>query len=183
MFNTETLSDYNENIYNTVTIGDQTWMAENLRAVNFNDGTPIPLVTENSTWGTATTSAYCWYNNDGATYKNQYGAIYNWYAVKTGKLCPVGWHVPSGQDWTVLEQNLGNDAGSKLYAYGLNSTGFTASHAGFRWDDGTFTFSYPFFWTSNEDGSENAFRYSIDMSIVKYSSPKESGFSVRCIMD
>jgi uncharacterized protein (TIGR02145 family) len=184
MFNTETLSDYNGNIYNTVTVGNQTWMAENLRAVNYNDGTPISLVTENTSWGTATTSAYCWYNNDAATYKNQYGAIYNWYAVKTGKLCPAGWHVPGEQDWTVLQQNLGTDAGSKLFEYGINSTGFSASNAGFRWDgDGTFTLSFPFFWTSDEDGSANAFRYAIDMVVTKYSSPKESGFSVRCIKD
>jgi uncharacterized protein (TIGR02145 family) len=82
-------------------------MAENLKTTSYNDGTQIPNVIDNSTWITLKTGAYRWYNNDKWTYKKLYGALYNWYTVKTGKLCPTGWHVPSDDDWKQLEMTLG----------------------------------------------------------------------------
>jgi uncharacterized protein (TIGR02145 family) len=101
------LTDIDNNIYRTIEIGSQTWMAENLRTTRYNDGSKIPNVTDNSTWITLRDGAYRWYNNDGSTYKNLYGALYNWYTVKTGKLCPAGWHVPSDDEWKQLEMTLG----------------------------------------------------------------------------
>ncbi len=80
-----TVTDIDGNAYNTVTIGNQVWMAENLKTTTYNDGTPIPLVIDGATWGALTTPAYCWYNNDEATNKELYGALYNWYTVNTGK--------------------------------------------------------------------------------------------------
>ena len=97
-----TVTDVDGNIYNTVTIGTQTWMVENLKTTKYNDGAAIPEVTSDSIWRTLTTGAYCVYNN----MPNNYGALYNWYAVNTGKLAPAGWHVPTNDEWTTLENYL-----------------------------------------------------------------------------
>ena len=83
-------------------------MAENLRTTKFNDGTPIPLVEEESDWINLTTPGYCWYENDRKGYGATYGPLYNWYAVETGKLCPVGWHVPTDMDWEKLRNFVGD---------------------------------------------------------------------------
>jgi uncharacterized protein (TIGR02145 family) len=99
------ITDKDGNIYHTVTIGTQTWMVENLKTTKFNDGTAIPLVTDNTAWRNLSTPGYCWYNN-AATYKNIYGTLYNWYTVNTGKLAPTGWHVPTDAEWTTLENYL-----------------------------------------------------------------------------
>ena len=91
--NPASITDKDGNVYTSVTIGTQVWMVENLKTTKYNDGTPIPNVTDNTEWSNLTTPAYCWYDND-ITKKNPYGALYNGYAVRTGKLCPTGWHVP-----------------------------------------------------------------------------------------
>lgn len=101
-----TVTDADGNIYHTITIGTQIWMVENLKTTKYNDGTAIPNVTGQTAWNDLTTGAYCWYNNDAATYKNKYGALYNWYTVNTGKLAPKGWHVPTHAEWTTLENYL-----------------------------------------------------------------------------
>jgi len=99
------MTDIDGNTYKTVTIGTQTWMAENLKVTKYNDGTNIPNVTDDTEWGNLTTGAYCNYNNDQSNVAT-YGRLYNWYAVNTGKLCPTGWHVPSDAEWTTLEDYL-----------------------------------------------------------------------------
>ncbi|MFN8240238.1 MAG: FISUMP domain-containing protein [Bacteroidales bacterium] len=137
--------------YKTIKIGDQIWMAENLKTTKYNDGTAIPLVTNNTAWSNLTTPGYCWYNNDAVTYKNTYGALYNWYTINTGKLCPAGWHVPSDAEWTTLLTYLGGKdvAGGKLKEIGTthwtssntgatNETGFTALPGGAREGNGDF---------------------------------------------
>lgn len=86
--------------------GVQTWMAENLKAVKYNDGTNIPLVTDATAWLYLTSPGYCWYNNDETGYKDLYGGLYNYHAVKTGKLCPAGWHVPSQDEWITMMDYL-----------------------------------------------------------------------------
>jgi uncharacterized protein (TIGR02145 family) len=100
-----TLTDKDGNIYKTVTLGTQIWMAENLRTTKYNDGTDIPKVTVNNDWYNLTTDAYCWYNNDETAFKDTYGALYNGFAANT-KLCPTGWHIPSNADWTDLGNYL-----------------------------------------------------------------------------
>jgi uncharacterized protein (TIGR02145 family) len=159
-----TVKDADGNVYHTVKIGTQVWMSENLKTTKYNDGTAIPLVTDNTAWHNLSTPAYCWYNNDAATYKNKYGALYNWYTVNTGKLAPVGWHVPTVAEWITLENYLtangynydGSTSGDK-YAKSLaattdwatdsktatigndltknNRTGFSALPGGGRYDD------------------------------------------------
>ena len=93
--------------YHTVEIGNQCWFKENLRTTKYNDGTSITNVTDNATWKSTTSGAYCCYSNNTSNCTTYgYGALYNWYAVNTGKLCPSGWHVPSDAEWTTLTNYL-----------------------------------------------------------------------------
>jgi uncharacterized protein (TIGR02145 family) len=122
-----------------VEIGSQTWMAENLKTTHYNDNTEIPLVLNDAAWSALTTPAYCWYNNDASTNKDLYGGLYNWYTVGTGKLCPIGWHVPSDNDWLTLTNYLRNNG----YAYvGLGNYVGKSIAASAGWDvyggDGSF---------------------------------------------
>jgi uncharacterized protein (TIGR02145 family) len=103
----QTVIDADSNVYTTVTIGNQTWMAENLRTTRFNDNSAIPLIKDDKKWATVFSPAYCWYNNSPAS-RDLYGMLYNWFAVNTGKLCPVGWHVPADSEWTEMEVYLQN---------------------------------------------------------------------------
>jgi len=118
-FNFIACTDGNGNNYSVVQIGAekgngdppadkgiQNWMAENLRTTKYNDGTDIPLVTDGTAWLYLTGPGYCWYNNSETAYKDKYGALYNWYVVNTGKLCPPGWHAASHDEWTVMENFL-----------------------------------------------------------------------------
>jgi uncharacterized protein (TIGR02145 family) len=102
---TGTMTDIDGNVYATVKIGNQTWMTENLKTTKFNDGTAISYITDMSNWNVLgsgfspnTIPEYCWYNNKSSN-KPLYGALYNWPAVLSGKLGPIGWHVPSEQEW------------------------------------------------------------------------------------
>jgi len=110
------VKDFDGNAYHTVTIGTQVWMVENLKAVHYNDGTDIPNGCDSSDWVSLNSPAYCWYKND-IHYKSMYGALYNWFTVNTGKLCPPGWHVPTDSDWITL--------GNYLKANGYNYDGTT----------------------------------------------------------
>jgi uncharacterized protein (TIGR02145 family) len=195
-----TITDIDGNNYNTVTIGTKIWMAENLKTSKYNDGTSIPLVTGSSAWFNLTTPGYCWYDNDAATYKNTYGALYNWYTVYTGKLCPTGWHVPTDAEWTTLENYLGGSSvvGGKLKANTLwdspntgatNESGFTALPSGCRFGDGTFSNAgkIGFWWSATAEDFDNTavsrimqYNFSNVFSELNY---KPYGFSVRCIKD
>ena len=132
-----TVIDVENNVYNTVIIGTQTWMQENLKTTKYRNGTAIPNITDDTAWTTQTTGAYCWYNNDIAN-KTNYGAFYNYYTVVDSRnLCPTGWHVPTDAEWTILTTYLGGAsiAGIKMKATTfwassntgtVNSSGFTA---------------------------------------------------------
>jgi uncharacterized protein (TIGR02145 family) len=137
------VSDIDGNDYKTIQIGIQEWMAENLKTTKYNDGNSIPNVTDFIEWSDLITGVYCWYKNDASAYKATYGALYNWFTVSTGKLCPAGWHVPSDAEWTTLYGYLGGAgvAGGKLKETGTthwispntgatNSSGFTALPGG-----------------------------------------------------
>jgi len=142
------MSDCDGNTYDIVKIGDQVWMAHNLMTTKFNDGTEIALVTDATEWAGLESPAYCWYDNQSYNYKEDYGAMYNWFTVNTEKLCPFGWHVPSYTEWQALLQPLGN-LGGKLKEAGTahwlspntgatNSTGFNALPGGDRFYTGSF---------------------------------------------
>ncbi len=105
--NGRTVSDIDGNVYNTVIIGDQEWMTENLKTTRYSDGTPIPNVTDITEWRNIDAPGYVWYNND-ISNKDIYGALYNWHVVGEKKdLCPTGWRVASDEDWKKLEMNVG----------------------------------------------------------------------------
>jgi len=111
--------DIDNNRYHIVTIGTQTWMAENLKVTRYNDGTPIPLVTDNVAWSNLSTPGYTWYNNS----SSDYGALYNWYTVSNGikNVCPTGWHIPTDDEWGNLVSFLGgsDNAMGKMKQSGL----------------------------------------------------------------
>jgi uncharacterized protein (TIGR02145 family) len=102
-----TVTDIDGNVYNTVLIGDQCWMKENLKTNTYRNGTAIPNVTTANAWSNLTTGAYVWYDND-ILWKDKYGALYNWFTtIDPNGLCPTGWHVPTNDEWTALTDNIG----------------------------------------------------------------------------
>ena len=197
----ETVKDIDENEYNTVKIGKQTWMVKNLKTTKYNDGTAIPLVTDGAAWAALSTPGYCWYTNEESSFKPSYGALYNGYAVSTGKLCPTGWHVPDNAEWTALTAYLGgeNVAGGKLKEYGstywvspntgaTNESGFTALPGGLRYHDGLFhDFGFSgCWWSSTEYSASRAFFFYMDYeygNVPRFDNIKKIGFSVRCMKD
>ena len=197
----QTVTDYEGNLYDTVTIGTQVWLKENLKVTKYNDGTAIPLVTDSAEWSNLTTPGYCWYNNDEAAYKNSYGALYNWFTINSDKLCPSGWHVPSDAEWTQLTIYLGGDslAGGKLKEIGTthwnspnvgatNETGFTAIAGGYRHGSGFFdNLGHDgYWWGSSEHNTANYWQRSIPCYngyIIREYFGNNYGLSVRCIMN
>jgi uncharacterized protein (TIGR02145 family) len=207
---TGTLTDIDGNIYPTIGIGNQIWTAQNLSTTKFNNGTSIPLVTSDNEWSSLLLPGYCWYNNDESGYKNSYGALYNWYSINTGNLCPAGWHVPSELEWHTLIYYLGDSPGNlpyiestigggKIKESGIlhwkspntgatNESGFTALPSGERGYDGSFyeIGSNAFWWSSSEKNTGKAWYLYVnyDNSSV-YTGPGfiQSGLSVRCIKD
>lgn len=166
-------ADIDGNVYPTVIIGSQLWMEKDLKTSRLNDGTSIPNVIDDTTWVHLDTPAYCWYDDD-SSYGNTYGMIYNWYAVGTGKLCPVGWKVPSDNDFKVLEVYIGmpqasadsagwrgTDEGTKLKNStawqgdfpNSNSSGWNALPGGYRYgkDGGYVGLGYNTYWWSSTE--------------------------------
>lgn len=196
------IRDADGNIYSSVIMGKQVWMAENLKTTKFNDGTEIPLITDDQTWKYSKTPAFCWLYND-INNKDIYGALYNWFAVNTKKLCPKGWHIPSGPEWDILVSFLGGEeiAGFMLKEEGddhwksaltqpLDEYGFTALPGGMRLSSGnfpTFANSYCVWWTSDGDSNRglawNRGLFFSSNRIYKGNESTLSGFSVRCIKD
>lgn len=196
------MTDQDGNVYKTVTIGTQTWMAENLRTTKYNDGTSIPNVTGDGEWENLSTGAYCNYNNTTNTDTvATYGRLYNWYAVNTGKLAPKGWHVPTDAEWTKLTDYLGGVAvtGGKLKETGtthwnspntgaINENGFTALPGGIRFNTGTFLSigEGGVWWSAKECSAANAWYriiYSEGSVVGRSDIGKMVGFSVRCVRD
>jgi|GEM_PF-434496 Immunoglobulin I-set domain./Fibrobacter succinogenes major domain (Fib_succ_major). len=193
---TITATDIDGNVYHGVTIGNQVWMVENLKTTRFNDGSAISLLTPDSTW-----AGYCWYNNDSATYGKIYGALYNWYAVNTGKLAPIGWHVPTDAEWNTLINYLGDDnvAGGPLKDTGTiywnspntqatNSSGFFALPGGYCDDAGGFSNvgNRGYWWSTwTVDITDSWYRYIgyDDEYILRSYFKNVYGLSVRCIKD
>jgi uncharacterized protein (TIGR02145 family) len=193
--------DADGNNYNSVVIGNQEWMAENLKTTRYDDGTPVAPVTDNSGWENLTYGAYCWYDNE-INNKNTWGALYNWYAVTdTHKLCPTGWHVPDDTEWMQLIDFLGGElvAGGKMKETGTshwanpntgatNTSGFTGLPGGIRGGFGGFynVDNLGYFWSSTSFSTGNAWckaLYYNAEDIGNAPFPKSFGFSIRCIRD
>lgn len=112
--------DIDGNIYGSVKLISLTWMTENLKTTRLNDGTQIPLVIDKISWRSQVSPGYCWYENQ-ESYKATYGCLYNWEAMKSGKLCPMGWHVPTDVEWDMLDKVSGGGGYSGGY---LKERGF-----------------------------------------------------------
>jgi uncharacterized protein (TIGR02145 family) len=201
------LLDFEGNVYKTVTIGTQVWMAENLKTTKYNDGTSVPFVADATAWSELSTPGYCWYDNDAVAYKDIYGALYNWYTVDAasngGKnICPNGWHVPTDTEWTTLTDFVGGYSGTVglLKETGTvhwrnpneassNSTGFTALPGGYCAYTGTFWYiGYTAAWWSSSWWSSSETlaawaRFITETNLVRNGQEKKDGFSVRCLKD
>lgn len=204
---TGTVTDVEGNVYKTVKIGNQWWMAENLRTTRYRNGDSIPNVIDNADWVSLTTPAYCCYNNDFNSYGNTFGLLYNWYTVDSASngnknICPEGWHIPSNIEFLTLINNQGGlaEAGGKMKEAGTshwdlpnigatNTSGFTGLPAGFRsYVDGTFKYigSFGHWWSSTQSDEIQAWNiglYYLDSSVDNSPSVKKLGFSIRCIKD
>lgn len=196
------VTDIDGNTYQTVKIGDQWWMAENLRVTHYRNGEAIPNVTDSTDWTGLSTGAYCFYNND-ANNATTYGSLYNWYAVIDSRnIAPEGWHVPSDVEWRTLVDYLGgsNVAGGKMKETGTthwnspntgatNESGFSALPGGNRgaqygyFDD---LGNHAYFWSSSEYSSYHGWARALNYNnseVSLYAGNKHSGFSVRCVKD
>ncbi len=192
-------------VYNTVTIGTQRWMSENLKATRYNDGTALTFANSNESWvytGYSSSDYGCYYNNDHFSNGDTYGVLYNWSAVNNIKnLCPVGWHIPSDDEWTTLINYLGgqNIAGGKLKETGTihwqnnnagvtNESGFSALPGGYRDYRGEYNdLGYGgFWWSADDEGKDILIGYMINSSntnVNRINFNKLSGLSVRCLED
>jgi uncharacterized protein (TIGR02145 family) len=192
-----TVTDICGNVYKTVKIGTQTWMAENLRTYRLISD-HMGLIRDSSSWVRCTRPAYCWYNYNATIYQpHTYGPLYNWYAVGSGKLCPTGWHVPTKDELIILRNYLGYDASTKLKETGsewaeweycdipTNESGFSALPGGQNLDG---QFSYIGYlgqwWLTNTEDQTKAYYYELyyanpDVNILERN--KKNGSSVRCI--
>ncbi len=201
------ITDYDGNTYQVLRIGTQIWMTENLKVTHYRDGSNIPYVTNPDTWKTLTYAAYCWHDNDEATYKNTYGALYNWFCVADNrKICPTGWHIPSDAEWSTLSTFLGGEsiAGGKMKTTGTleqgnglwvtpntsadNSSGFSGLPSDMRDPNGVFyNIGYnAYFWSSTEYGSLDAWARDLiydDSRLHRGNGSKRWGWSIRCIKD
>jgi uncharacterized protein (TIGR02145 family) len=209
---TAPVTDIDGNIYQTVSIGTQVWMKQNLKTTRYRDGSTIPTGLSKSLWQNTTTGAYT-INGNNSTNDSTFGKLYNWFAVVDSRnLCPTGWHVPSDLEWKTLEAHLGMqgsdldlegqrgqalNVGGKMKSItgwdspntgATNSSDFSGIPGGLCDDYGTsFAISRSsYWWTSTENSTTTAFGRGLSYDYSGSSrglNPKEAGFSVRCIKD
>jgi uncharacterized protein (TIGR02145 family) len=175
-------------------------MTTNLNVSTYRNGDPIPKVTNAATWAGLTSGAYCYYQNDSATYAAVYGKLYNWYAINDPRgLAPEGWHIPSDFEWTTLISTLGGEfvAGGPMKETGTgnwedpnfgatNLCNFNALPGGQRNAAGTFSSEGTFgtWWSASSDGENIAWYRKLnseDTEILAGGSDLNFGYSVRCI--
>ncbi len=180
--------------YQLVKIAGQCWFAENLRAVRYRNGHPIPGNLSADRWAALTSGAQAVYDEKESNLL-QYGRLYNWFAVDDSRgLCPSDGHVPSDAEWTALTDALGGSAVAckkmKSTAWnGNNSSGFSALPGGGRgYDDGTFLDGggSGCWWSSSASGTSAAWNRNLDSdfdSVIRFNFILRIGFSVRCVRD
>ena len=199
------ITDADGNTYKSIIIGEQEWMTENLRTTKYSDGTSIPNIKDGDQWNLLNTGAWCQYFFN-SQYEITYGKLYNWYAVKTEKLCPTGWHVPtdgevldligylkangnSGTEGTVLKSTSGwDDKYDGTTGNGTDDYGWLGLPGGFlsRFDGFDLVGDHGYWWSSSITLLDNALGWylsSEDATIRRQGFVKKDGFSVRCIKD
>jgi uncharacterized protein (TIGR02145 family) len=195
------ITDIDGNSYDTVRIGTQVWMAENLNVSRFRNGDTIMEAKTAEEWAKAIENqqpAWCYYDNNPEN-GDKYGKLYNWYTINDSRgLAPINYDIPTHIEWTVLVDYCGgfDVAGKKLKSKsgwgflhnGSNKSGFSGLPGGLCRDDGTFGFKkmYGYFWTSSEYHTNFVWTREIDYSdrfVNGDPRPKVWGFSVRCIKD
>lgn len=205
--------DIEGNEYSTILIGDQEWFVDNLRTTTYNDGVGIPTAQDSADWSALTTGAYTVFPHsliDGLNAAEEvlehYGALYNYYTVETGKLCPAGWRVPTREDWDILIDYVGGESigGGKLKSVrtvpdphprwnrpntgATDDWGFKALPSDHRTSKGEFFFvgSFAVWWTSTEADAEKACDIAlgfISNAVTRDSVSKKAGFAIRCMRD
>ncbi|MDT8308283.1 MAG: fibrobacter succinogenes major paralogous domain-containing protein [Bacteroidales bacterium] len=195
-----TCVDIDGNAYQTVIIGTQEWMAENLKTTRYNNGVAIPDQPDPAYWTVVNAIARCWYDNDSITHAATYGSLYNWFAVSNGPLCPTGWHVPADAEWTVLFDYLGGDyiAGGPLKdtthhwktpnVGATNYSGFSALPGGGRYSSGPFigVEELAYWWSSTPVDASKAYGFGLMYSaqdVISGNADKNTGMSIRCVRD
>ena len=195
---------YAQQSFESVTIGEQTWMVENLNVIAFRNGDEITEVTDQEEWLMAEETgqpAWCYYTNDADNGKT-YGVLYNWHAVNDSRgLAPEGWHVASEEEWEELEsylldinkENINKQLKSKTgwdsKLGGSNSSGFNALPGGQRKVCGAFDFigQDAQWWTSTGDDEYGSIAKGVgelqDDNMKTYYSAKHEGMYVRCVKD
>jgi uncharacterized protein (TIGR02145 family) len=205
------MTDQEGNVYKTIVIGTQEWMAENLNTSIYRNGDAIPTNLDNAAWVNTTIGAWAYFNN-GSSYACPYGKLYNWFTcLDARQLCPVGWHVPTDSEWTVLTNYLGGDsvAGGNMKTMGtieaatglwyspnveaINSSGFSGAPGGYRSNGGEYYYlgSSGFWWSSSELATSEFATYAAWSRYLDFSfgfadrsaNYKQDGFSVRCLRD
>ena len=181
---------------NEIKIGNQTWTSKNLDVETYRNGDVIPQVQDADAWQKLTTGAWCYYDNK-KSYGTKYGKLYNWYAVNDPRgLAPKGYHIPTDEEWTILTDNLGDEAGTKMKSTtgwdddgnGTNTSGFAGLPGGYRYGNGNFTNvgANGYWWSSSESFTSNAWcrpLYSNNGNVFRGNFYKLYGFSVRCLRD
>lgn len=200
------VKDIDGNVYKTVKIGNQVWMAENLKVIHYRNGDAIPNRTDDDEWDSST-GGYSSYDNDETNF-GIYGGLYNWFAVNDSrKIAPEGWHVPTDAEWQELVEYLGGNmlAGGKMKSTGIieggdglwrgsnendsNESGFSALPGGYRYSHGVFDGigSNAYFWSGTESRGGNAWHrylYYGKTNVYRDDSDwRQAGYSVRCVAD
>jgi uncharacterized protein (TIGR02145 family) len=193
------MTDQQGNIYKTIVIGDQEWMAENLNTDIYRNGDDIASNLDNTSWDNTTTGAWS-YSMNNSGYACPYGKLYNWYAcVDSRQLCPQGWHMPTVADWSILMNYLGGNlvAGGRMKSLALwgdpntnatNLSGFSGLPGGCRYDYGAYVDpgSYGWWWSSSSSTANDAWKRTLNYSngiLDTGDLDKNCGLSVRCIRD
>ena len=179
-----------------VTIGNQVWTSKNLDVTKYRNGDAIPQVQDKNAWAKLKTGAWCYYENKTAN-GTKYGKLYNWFAVNdTRGLAPKGYRIPRDAEWTILTDNLGEEAGIKLTlefvwdndGYGSKTSGFSGLPGGCRDYTGNFYLigGDGFWWSSSESNSNFAWKRNLSLllrDVTRLNDYKQNGLSVRCIKD
>jgi uncharacterized protein (TIGR02145 family) len=190
------VKDFEGNVYKTVKIGTQVWMAENLKVTHYRNGETIPDIMDPKQWDLLTSGACCQFNDD-PVYTKAFGLIYNWYTTEDVRnVCPEGWHVPAESEWVTLVSFLAGENVTSVRTgkiapnlINLNESMFKALPEGFRGYDGEFTglgYGGGGWWSATSASQETAYYHNVNYNTAgknRMEGRKKFGYNIRCIKD